>query len=49
MSLPEIGQEFNGKDHSTVHHSIKKIEQKLASNPMFKDRIQQVIKNVKEH
>ena len=49
MSLPEIGQEFNGKDHSTVHHSIKKIEQKLTTNPVFKDRIQQIIKNVKEH
>lgn len=49
MSLPEIGQEFNGKDHSTVHHSIKKIEQKLATNPVFKDRVQQIIKNVKEH
>ena len=49
MSLPEIGQEFNGKDHSTVHHSIKKIEQKLASNPMFRDRVQQVIKTIKEH
>ena len=49
MSLPDIGQEFNGKDHSTVHHSIKKIEQKLATNPVFKDRVQQIIKNIKEH
>ncbi len=49
LSLPEIGQEFNGRDHSTVHHSIKKIEQKLTKNPVFKDRVQQIIKNVKEH
>lgn len=48
MSLPEIGKEFNGKDHSTVHHSIKKIEQKFESNPVFKDRINQVIKNIRE-
>ena len=27
MSLPEIGHQFGGRDHSTVHHAIVKVEQ----------------------
>jgi len=26
-SYPEIGERFGGKDHSTIIHAIKKIEQ----------------------
>lgn len=26
LSLPLIGEEFDGRDHSTVHHSIRKVE-----------------------
>jgi chromosomal replication initiator protein len=28
-SLLEIGEKFGGKDHSTVLHSIKKVEDKM--------------------
>lgn len=28
-SYPEIGEKFGGKDHSTIIHAIKKIEQKM--------------------
>jgi len=37
-SLPEIGRRFGGKHHSTVIHSIKKIELKRRSEPDF-DRL----------
>ena len=32
MSLPEIGSAFGGKDHTTVMHSCKKINQDISSN-----------------
>ncbi len=31
-SYPEIGDRFGGKDHSTIIHAIKKIEQKMADD-----------------
>ncbi|MDF2685656.1 MAG: chromosomal replication initiator protein DnaA [Clostridia bacterium] len=48
MSLPEIGQQFNGRDHSTVHHAIKKIEDKITMNNILKSRINDIIKNIRE-
>src|SRR5207302_10107691 len=34
-SLPEIGRSFGGKHHSTVIHSIKKVEQRRAKDGDF--------------
>jgi len=41
-SLIEIGEKFGGKDHSTVLHSIKKVEEKMSMDPSFKEMIQQL-------
>jgi chromosomal replication initiator protein len=38
-SLPEIGREFGGKHHTTVIHSISKIEELRASNKDFNSLI----------
>jgi chromosomal replication initiator protein len=39
-SLLEIGEKFGGKDHSTVLHSIKKVEQKMGKENSFYETIQ---------
>ena len=47
LSLPEIGNYFGGKDHTTVLYSFTKIKGELAKNGTLKDRmegIRQIIK-----
>jgi chromosomal replication initiator protein len=43
-SLPEIGQFFDGRDHTTVLYAIQKIQESLDTDPGF----QQAIKAIKE-
>ncbi len=44
LSLPRIGEEFGGRDHTTVLHAFKKIEQMISNDSDFKHRIE-IIKN----
>ncbi len=46
-SLLEIGEKFGGKDHSTVLHSIKKVEQKMAKEPSFKEMVDNLRSRIK--
>ncbi len=41
-SLIEIGERFGGKDHSTVLHSVKKIEQKIQSDQKIANAVQRI-------
>ena len=45
LSYPEIGQFFGGKDHSTVIHSIKKIEIQITHDYKIKNIIDSIIQN----
>jgi len=38
-SLPEIGRKFGGKHHSTVLHSIRRVEERMAGDPVFQQRV----------
>jgi chromosomal replication initiator protein len=40
--LVEIGGAFGGRDHSTVIHSLEKVENGLREDPAFRDRITQL-------
>jgi len=39
-SLPEIGRKFGGRDHTTVMHAIRRIEELRASDPMLSESIE---------
>ena len=43
QSLPEIGNAFGGKDHTTVLHSCKKIEQSLIVDREIKNIVDQLL------
>jgi len=48
LSLPEIGREMGGRDHSTVIHSINKIEEQLKNDPDMKNQIKDLMSNIRE-
>jgi len=45
-SLPEIGRAFGGKHHTTVLHSIQKVETMRQRNPDFNQLIQSIIDSI---
>jgi chromosomal replication initiator protein len=46
-SLPEIGKSFGGKHHSTVIHSIRKIEQLRQNDPAFNSLINTLLESIR--
>lgn len=47
LSLQEIGEKFGGKDHTTVLHAIKKIEQKSREDPAIKESLDKLTRLVR--
>jgi len=47
-STTELGQEFGGRDHTTVMHSIEKIKEKLITDPTLESTIDSIKQNIKE-
>jgi chromosomal replication initiator protein len=39
-SLPEIGRKFGGRDHTTVMHAIRKIDELRAADPILNEAIE---------
>ena len=47
-SMTEIGQDFGGRDHTTVMHSIRKIEDNLLNDPSLETTINNINRSIKE-
>lgn len=47
FSLPKIGQEFGGRDHTTVIHAHEKISKLLDSDPELRNSIQEIKEELK--
>ena len=45
-SYPEIGEKFGGKDHSTIIHSVKKVEKQMAADAEFKATVEDIKKRL---
>ncbi len=47
-SLSIIGEEFGGKNHSTVLHSIKMVESKIEMDSKFKQTVNEMMENIRK-
>ncbi len=47
LTYKEIGDKFTSRDHTTVIYSVNQIEAKMKSQPDFKTRIEDIIRNVR--
>ncbi|MHB8125100.1 MAG: chromosomal replication initiator protein DnaA [Desulfitobacteriaceae bacterium] len=46
LSLPKIGEEFGGRDHTTVIHANDKITNDLKKDPLLEKRINDIIQRI---
>ncbi|MGI6668242.1 MAG: chromosomal replication initiator protein DnaA [Acetivibrionales bacterium] len=45
-SLPKIGEEFGGRDHTTVIHAIQKIEEDIQNNTETRRAVEELRRNI---
>jgi chromosomal replication initiator protein len=43
-SLPEIGRKFGGKDHTTVMHAVKRVEELTVEDKDFAEDVELLIR-----
>jgi chromosomal replication initiator protein len=48
LSLPAIGREFGGRDHTTVMHACDKIEKDLKNDRRLSENVQDLKKRISE-
>ena len=46
MSLNDIGKEFGDRDHSTILHSLEKVEKQMRSDPAFAEKVKEITTNI---
>ena len=49
FSYPQLGDDFGGRDHTTIMHSYNQVEDKIKTDSNFDSHIQTIIKLVKEY
>jgi chromosomal replication initiator protein len=49
ISLARIGALFGGRDHSTVIHSIRKVEEEMEKNPVFRSQVDAARRELEDH
>ncbi len=46
LSLVDIGKEFGGRDHTTVLHSLDKVEKEMRADPSFAEVVKEITTNI---
>lgn len=48
LSMKSIGEEFGGRDHSTIVYAIGQIEKNMSKDPNLKFTVEDIIKNIRD-
>jgi chromosomal replication initiator protein len=48
LSLPRIGEEFGGRDHTTVIHACEKILQDRQTDPTLDANVKEIIERLRK-
>ena len=46
--MKSIGEEFGGRDHSTIVYAINQIEKNMSKDPTLKSTVEDIIKNIRD-
>jgi len=49
LSLPKIGEEFGGRDHTTVIHAYEKISQQLKTDEQLQNAVKDITKRITQN
>lgn len=49
MSLPKIGEEFGGRDHTTVIHAYEKISENLKTDDSLQSTVNDITKKLTQN
>jgi chromosomal replication initiator protein len=48
LPMTTIGEEFGGRDHSTIVYAVQQIEKSMKKDPKTKATIEDIIKNIRD-
>ncbi|MEM1486078.1 chromosomal replication initiator protein DnaA [Oscillospiraceae bacterium PP1C4] len=48
MSMSTIGEEFGGRDHSTVVYALQQVDKNMENDLRYKETIEDIIKNIRD-
>ncbi len=49
LPMKSIGEEFGGRDHSTIVYALQKVESQMAKDASYRNMINDIIKNISEN
>ncbi len=49
LPMKAIGQEFGGRDHTTIVYAIQKVEKQMETDSTFRNMVNDIIKNISEN
>ncbi|MBQ8683807.1 MAG: chromosomal replication initiator protein DnaA [Clostridia bacterium] len=49
LPMKAIGEEFGGRDHTTIVYAIQKVESQMEKDPAFRNMVKDIIKNISEN